>query len=191
MNQGGAPWSENITYLGGNAINTGTGTTGAGTLRVVIATDQPQLTNALLTSASQSGMWTVQPGNTANTTPWLVTQTPATSGGCSTYSYIAAASANQDSQSVKASAGQLYGYALFNTAGSARYVKVYNKATAPTSADTPALRVLVPPGGGANLAFDSGMAFGSGIGIRITTGAGDSDAGTVTANDVLVNLIYR
>lgn len=30
--------------------------------------------------ATQSGTWTVQPGNTANTTPWLVTQ-----GGSSTF----------------------------------------------------------------------------------------------------------
>jgi hypothetical protein len=200
VNQGGAPWSENITYLGGNAINTGTGTTGAGTLRVVLATDQPQLSNALLVAqsgtwtaqAQQSGTWTVQPGNTQNTTPWLVTPTPATSGGTTPYSYIAAGSANQDSQNIKASAGQLYGYAMYNTASTVRYVKVYNKATAPTSADTPALRILVPPGGGANLPVgDTGIAFGSGIGIRITTGVGDGDTGTATANDVLLNLWYR
>ena len=29
-------------------------------------------------SVSQSGTWTVQPGNTANTTPWLTTDTPRT-----------------------------------------------------------------------------------------------------------------
>jgi hypothetical protein len=181
VNQGGAPWSENITFLGGNAIDTNSGNKSNGTLRVVLATDQPALTTGL----------TVQPGNTANSTPWLVTQTPATSGGCTVYSYLAAASANQDSQNVKGSAGQLFGYAVFNTASTARYVKVYNKATAPTSADTPALRILVPPGGGANLAFDSGMVFGTGIGIRITTGVADNDANAVTANDVIVNLIYR
>jgi hypothetical protein len=186
VNQGGAPWSENITYLGGNAIQTGNGTTGTGTLRVTLSSDSTGQVNAV-----QSGTWTVQPGNTPNTTPWLVTQTPATSGGCSTYSYLAAASANQDSQNVKGSAGQLYGYALFNTSASVRYVKVYNKATAPTSADTPALRILVSPGGGANVSIDSGLAFGSGIGIRITTGVADGDTGTVSANDVLVNLIYR
>src|SRR6202142_876623 len=30
-------------------------------------------------AVTESGTWTVQPGNTANTTPWLVTQAPATS----------------------------------------------------------------------------------------------------------------
>lgn len=37
-----------VTYLGGNAINTGVGSSSTGTLRVVLATDQPALTNKLL-----------------------------------------------------------------------------------------------------------------------------------------------
>lgn len=32
-------------------------------------------------AACAAGTWTVQPGNTANTTPWLTTNTPAASGG--------------------------------------------------------------------------------------------------------------
>lgn len=39
----------------------------AGSLAVTVASDQTAV------PASQSGTWTVQPGNTANTTPWLVT----------------------------------------------------------------------------------------------------------------------
>ena len=50
-------------------IDTNSGSKSASTLRVVLATDQPSLTNA--NPASQSGTWTVQPGNTQNTTPWL------------------------------------------------------------------------------------------------------------------------
>lgn len=40
----------------------------AGSMSVTIASNQSAV------PASQSGTWTVQPGNTANTTPWLVTQ---------------------------------------------------------------------------------------------------------------------
>lgn len=65
-NQGGAPWSENITQFGGVALSTGTGASGTGIPRVTVANDSNIL-------ATQSGTWTVQPGNTANTTPWLVT----------------------------------------------------------------------------------------------------------------------
>lgn len=45
----------------------------AASMAVAIASDQSAV------PASQSGTWTVQPGNTANTTAWLVDQTAATS----------------------------------------------------------------------------------------------------------------
>lgn len=61
----------NLSQLGGQAIAMNTGTRSAGTQRVTIATDD-------IVPASQSGTWTVQPGNTANTTPWLVTGTGGT-----------------------------------------------------------------------------------------------------------------
>ncbi len=117
---------------------------------------------------------------------------PQTTGGCSVYSTISSGAANQDSYVVKASAGQLYGYALFNTTASARFVKLYNKATAPTSADTPVLRIYVPPLGGANVPMGGvGAAFSLGLALRITTGAGDSDTGSCSANDVLANCWYK
>uniref|UniRef100_UPI001957667D hypothetical protein n=1 Tax=Fusobacterium mortiferum TaxID=850 RepID=UPI001957667D len=64
--------------MNGQAIAMGTGTRSAGTQRVTIATDD-------VVPASQSGTWTVQPGNTANTTAWLTQNTPATSGGLTTF----------------------------------------------------------------------------------------------------------
>lgn len=65
-NQGGSPWSENITQFGGVNISTGIGASGTGIPRVTVSNDSNIL-------ATQSGTWTVQPGNTANTTPWLAT----------------------------------------------------------------------------------------------------------------------
>ena len=53
-----------LTQMNGAAISMGTGVRGAGVQRVTISTDD-------VVPASQSGTWTVQPGNTANTTPWL------------------------------------------------------------------------------------------------------------------------
>jgi hypothetical protein len=77
--------SVNVNQVGGTAVDSNSGNKSAGTQRVVIATDQPQLTNAMkvdgsgvtqpvsgTVNAAESGTWTVQPGNTANTTPWLV-----------------------------------------------------------------------------------------------------------------------
>lgn len=55
----------NITEIGGSAVSLGQ-TTMSASVPVTIANNQ----SALSTSATQSGTWTVQPGNTANTTPW-------------------------------------------------------------------------------------------------------------------------
>ena len=54
----------NLAQMAGTAITMNSGPRTAGTQRVTIATDDIVL-------ASQSGTWTIQPGNTANTTPWL------------------------------------------------------------------------------------------------------------------------
>ncbi len=55
----------NLSQMGGVAISLNTGVRDAGTQRVTIATND-------VVPASQSGTWTVQPGNTANTTAWKV-----------------------------------------------------------------------------------------------------------------------
>lgn len=151
------------------------------------------ITNATL-AVTQSGTWTVQPGNTPNTTPWLVTQIPAASGGLSLSRTLSAATTN--ATSVKASAGQLYGFILTNTNAAVRYVKLYNKASAPTvGTDTPVMTLAVPgnaAGAGMIAAeFTSGIAFGTGIAFAITTGVTDADVGAVAANEIIVHLMYK
>lgn len=93
-NQGGAPWSVVGTLTNNNAAP---GANNLGALVALVNTSAPSFTNgdlALLSedtsgnlrvsitgtntisgtvTANQGGTWTVQPGNTANTTPWLVT----------------------------------------------------------------------------------------------------------------------
>ena len=60
-----------VAQLGATTVATGNGVTGAGSQRVTIASDN----TAFSVNAVQSGTWTVQPGNTANTTAWLTRQT--------------------------------------------------------------------------------------------------------------------
>jgi hypothetical protein len=184
VQQGGSNWSINLAQVAGAGIAQGHGTA-ASAIRVELPTDGTGLVNA-----AQSGTWTVQQG----TPPWTVQPQAIASGGATNNSYLAAASANQDSTNVKASAGTVYSLELFNTTNTIRYVKLYDKATAPTSADTPARRYLLPGGtngGGLTISFPVGLAFANGIGFRITTGVADNDTGAVTANDVIVNLSYK
>jgi hypothetical protein len=155
---------------------------------VVVASDQSAV------PASQSGTWTVQPGNTPNTSAWLVSQTPATSGGLSISRTLSAASTN--ATNAKGSAGQVYGWVITNTNAAARFVKLYNKATSPTvGTDTPVMTLVIPgnANGAGQLAaeFTSGIAFSAGIGYAITTGVADSDTGAVAANEVVVNLLFK
>lgn len=115
----------------------------------------------------------------------------ATSGGCTPYKLTSAASTN--GQNVKASAGQVYGVVALNLGTSVAYLKLYNKATAPSpGSDTPVQTYPIPSNeGGLSLQFPAGLAFGTGIGIAITGGAADNDTTAVAAGEVLVNLQYK
>jgi hypothetical protein len=94
-------------------------------------------------------------------------------------------------QVIKASTGQLGGWYLFNNAAAARFVKLYNQATAPDQTATPLLTIQLPAGGGANLLAVAGIDFTTGISARATTGVADNDTGAPSANDVIVNILYR
>lgn len=118
----------------------------------------------------------------------------AATGGSTPYSYIAAASSNQDSQVIKNTAGTLYTLSLQCTQASIRYAKIYDKATAPTSSDTPKLRLLIPgnsAGAGNNVPIPAcGIAFANGIAFRLTQNIADNDATACSANDAVLNASY-
>lgn len=82
---------------------------------------------------------------------WLQSIIPQTSGGYTSFPLVSLASTN--ATVVKASAGQVYGWALGNTNASPRYLKLYNKASAPTvGTDTPTQTIIIPGNtGGAGL----------------------------------------
>lgn len=73
------------------------------------------------------------------------------------------------------------------------YLKVYDKATAAASTDTPKMTIPVsaagqiPPLEG----VENGMLFELGIMLRATTGVADNDTGAPGANDLPVNIIYE
>lgn len=119
-----------------------------------------------------------------------VTPVPHTAGGLTPSRTISAASTN--ATSVKASAGQVFGWYLYNANAAVRYLKLYNKASAPTvGTDTPVMTIPIPPGAGANVEFGHGIAFGTGIAFALTTGVADADTGAVAANEIVVNLLYK
>lgn len=140
--------------------------------------------------AIQSGTWTVQPGNTANTTAWLVSPRPATTGGLSITRNI---DLDETDVAVKGSAGQLYGYFIYNNAASTRFVKLYNATTANVTvgSTTPVMTIPIPAGSAANVEFSMGIAFSTAITAACLTGVADSDTGAPSANDCVVNFFYN
>jgi hypothetical protein len=170
--------------LGANNDVTVTGTVDLG------ATD-----NAVLDAiaASVAGTLTVGSHAVTNAGTFVVQDNPQTSGGLSMHKTISAASTN--ATNVKASAGQLYSVQVFNTNAAARYLKLYNDSSAPTvGTDTPVKTLTIPgntAGAGLVLNWDKGLAFASGIGFGLTTGAADNDTGAVAAAEIVVNLDYK
>jgi hypothetical protein len=100
--------------------------------------------------------------------------------------------ASTNATSVKASAGTLFGLTASNTAASARFIKLFNLAVAPTvGTSVPVLTVTVPAGGTFSVDLGTlGLRFGTGIALAITAAAGDADATAVAANDVKVAMAY-
>ena len=205
----------NLSQLGGAAVDMDTGVRSTGTQRVTIATDDvvpvtnsdvttiagavsgtemqvdvvaalPAGTNAIGKLAANSG---VDIGDVD-----VASTTAATTGGATPGKLISAASTN--ATSVKASAGQIFSLCAFNTNAAAAYLKLYNKASAPTvGTDTPVQVYTIPgatTGGGFVLPIPvCGITFGTGIALATTTGAADSDTGAVAASEVVVSYSYK
>ncbi len=173
----------NLSQLGGVAIAMNTGTRSTGTQRVTIATDD--LVPVSIASVPSHAV--------TNAGTFVVQDNPQTSSGFLVSRAIDLSIANQGSTVAKNSAGQVYGWAIFNTNAAACYVKLYNKATGPTSADTPVVTLLIPgntAGGGLVTQLNKGIAFSSGISYRATTAIADNSAAAVAASEVSINLFY-
>lgn len=182
--------SVNVSQVNGVTALMGNGVTGTGSQRVTIASDN----TAFTVNAAESGTWTVQPGNTANTTAWIVQPVAGTTNGASTCVLQSAASTN--STNCKASAGLLYGIEVVNTTSTLYYLRLYNASSAPTcSSATGFIRTVPIPhntGAGAGLAnfYTVGETYGTGISFCLT-GGGSSTDNTNAATGVYLTLHYK
>lgn len=157
----------------------------------LLVTRSPVASDNISGAVAQSGTWTMQPGNTANTTPWLVTTRPAATGSTlAKHRLIAAATTN--ATSVKASAGQVYTIHVYNVSAAVKFLKLYNKATAPTvGTDTPVETHAIPAANWVRIDYTNhGNPFATGIGYALTGGGADSDTTALAAGDVVLNMLY-
>lgn len=116
----------------------------------------------------------------------------ANAGGITNTSRLLSAAGTTNSTLVKGSAGRIYAIHGYNASAAVKYLKLYNKATAPTvGTNTPVKTIAIPAG--VVFAFDwpAGYYFDTGIGFGLTGAVADNDTTALTAADVLgLNVDY-
>jgi hypothetical protein len=109
-----------------------------------------------------------------------------------TFSYVATATTNATLVAGRSSA--LTGWSAVNTSAATRWVRLYNKATAPVPASDAALivmRIPLPAGQRSDVQIGSNVEWlSAGLAFDITGAAADTDATAVTAGDVTVAFFY-
>jgi hypothetical protein len=101
--------------------------------------------------------------------------------------------ADETEEEIKATAGKLYGWYLYNDGAAEAYVKFYNATAANVTVGTttPVLTIPVPAGAAANVEYTNGLAFSTAICIAATTAVADNDTGAPAANQVVANVFYQ
>lgn len=117
-------------------------------------------------------------GTPAVTSSGTVTNTPVTPT-----SFTAISAATTNAASHKASAGSLYEITASNPTATAAFLKLYNKATAPTvGTDVPILTIPVPANSVVSMEFGAvGKRFSLGIASAITALIASTDTGVAVA----------
>jgi hypothetical protein len=111
-------------------------------------------------------------------------------GGARVHRLISAATTN--ATSVKTAQGNLFSVHVHNINAAARFIKFYDKASAPTvGTDTPVATFYIGPTTAIrDIVFPEGMSFALGIAYALTALIADSDTTAVGANETVVNLTY-
>lgn len=97
---------------------------------------------------------------------------------------------------IKATPGQLFSISCHNTNAAARYLRLYNKATAPGTGDTPVSEFVIPgatTGGVRDVNFfgDDGASFSTGIAYRAVTTNADNGDTAIASDEVVINFEWK
>lgn len=93
---------------------------------------------------------------------------------------------------VSAGRKRVYSIVGHNTDSTPHYLKLYNKATAPTvGTDVPVATFYLPATTTFNFRVDNGLLFPLGLGYALTAAAADNDTTAVAAGDIVcLNIAY-
>ena len=136
------------------------------------------------TYAARAKVANAEPGSTDYA---LVTRRACV--GSTIYHAVSAGSTNL--ANIKASAGRITGWVIYNNADYPVYVKFHNTASTPTAGSGVVYTVGIQSGTSQFWDDDDGIAFSTGIGISITKAITDADTTAILANDCVVNVHYK
>lgn len=106
---------------------------------------------------------------------------------------LVTSAATTNATSLDATSGTVLNITAMNTTAAVVYLKLYNKASAPTvGTDTPVLTLPLSVSNALTVVnFPTGFYFATGIAYALTTGAADADTGAVGAGAVVgLNIAY-
>lgn len=198
--------STNVAQINGVTPLMGAGNTGTGSARVTIATDDVNLsaiaaavhTEDVASAGADKGiaMMAIR-DDTLNSTSgtegdyellhttadgalW-VTQAPSTSNGWSTFNATSsdgATALTNTAQAIKASAGTLGGWYVYNPNATAQFVQLYNTASGSVTVGTtnPLFMLTIPATSAANIEFGNGINFATAMSCSATSTAGGNGA---------------
>jgi hypothetical protein len=118
-----------------------------------------------------------------------VSVTPSANGGCSTFTLVSAATTN--ATNIKAGAGNVYGWYIYNSNAAARKIAFHNTAGTPTAGASVAFSIVIPPTSAANVFSENGIQFSTGIAITTVTGLAANDNAAVALNDLVIAIFYK
>lgn len=176
------------TYTTGQRTDIQTDNRGAVFATLANGGTQVGVSSATITgtlSASTAGLAVANHNYKSNGTAWRAESCP------SAVSRIPSAAASTNATVAKASAGDIHRVTGYNDSAGLRYLKLYNKATAPTvGTDTPILTLALEAHSAFNIEI-GGYYCSAGIAYALTTGAADADTAAVTAADIVgLNVLY-
>lgn len=104
--------------------------------------------------------------------------------------------ANTTGVLVKGAAGTIQSITVSNVNAAVRFLKLYDKATAPTvGTDTPVMTIAMVGGAVGNCVThhfgQDGLSFSLGIGLGITTLVADNDTTAPAATEQIVHILWQ
>jgi len=184
-------WTSSVDAFTNFRVRLSTIIVGTGTATIKIAAQlfaiEPIMTVGQSVAASLQTTATISSIAAGTNLIGKVNVSAQTTGGATSFTLISAATTN--ATVVKASAGVLYMLTATNNAATIAFLKLYNKATAPTvGTDTPVMTFMLPANGGIAVPLPaSGVTFATGIGYAITGLATTADTTAVALSQIQLN----